>query len=111
MPLLIAKDAYPELDTRAYMKQLDRMALEVKGLIGETAEPSRQIAQLNHYLFEENSFKGNEDDYYNPRNSYLNDVLERKLGIPDYPLSCIHRNEQANRIANRRCGFPGTFYR
>lgn len=107
--LLIAKDAYPELDTRAYMKQLDRMALEVKGLIGETAEPSRQIAQLNHYLFEENSFKGNQDDYYNPRNSYLNDVLERKLGIP-ITLSVVYI-EMSKRIGLPivGVGFPGHF--
>ena len=107
--LLIAKGAYPELDTRAYMEQLDRMALEVKGQIGEIAEPSRQIAQLNHYLFEEKSFKGNQDDYYNPRNSYLNDVLERKLGIP-ITLSVLYI-ETSKRIGLpiAGVGFPGHF--
>ncbi len=107
--LLIAKDAYPELDTRAYMEQLDRMALEVKGQIGETTEPSRQIAQLNHYLFEEKSFKGNQDDYHNPRNSYLNDVLERKLGIP-ITLSVVYI-ETSKRIGLPivGVGFPGHF--
>ena len=107
--LLIAKDAYPELDTSTYMEQLSRMALEVKEQIGETTEPSRQIAQLNHYLFEEKAFKGNQDDYYNPRNSYLNDVLERKLGIP-ITLSVVYI-ETSKRIGLpiAGVGFPGHF--
>ena len=107
--LLIAKDIYPQLDTCAYMKLLDRMALEVNERIGEIVEPSSQIAQLNHYLFEEKAFKGNQDDYYNPRNSYLNDVLERKLGIP-ITLSVLYI-ETSKRIGLPIVGvsFPGHF--
>ncbi len=107
--LLIAKDTYPELDTYAYMELLDRMALDVNERIGEIAEPSRQIAQLNHYLFEEKAFKGNQDDYYNPQNSYLNDVLERKLGIP-ITLSVVYI-ETSKRIGLPivGVGFPGHF--
>lgn len=107
--LLIARDIYPELDTSAYMEQLDRMALDVLERIGETDEPSRQIAQLNHYLFEEKAFKGNQDDYYNPRNCYLNDVLERKLGIP-ITLSVVYI-ETSKRVGLpvAGVGFPGHF--
>ena len=107
--LLIAKDAYPELDTSTYMEQLNRMAQEVKEQIGETTEPSRQIAQLNHYLFEEIEFKGNQGDYYNPRNSYLNDVLERKLGIP-ITLSVVYiETSQRIGLPITGVGFPGHF--
>lgn len=107
--LLIAKDIYPELDTRAYTELLDRMALEVSERIGETTEPSRQITQLNKYLFEEKAFKGNQDDYYNPRNSYLNDVLDCKLGIP-ITLSVVYI-ETGKRIGLPivGVGFPGHF--
>ncbi len=107
--LLIAKDIYPELDTVAYMDLLDRMALEVKDRIGETKESSRQIARLNHYLFVEKAFQGNQEDYYNPRNSYLNDVLERKLGIP-ITLSVVYI-ETSKRIGLPITGvdFPGHF--
>ena len=107
--LLIAKDIYPELDTRIYMGLLDRMALEVNERIGDTTEPSLLIAQLNHYLFEEKAFKGNQDDYYNPRNSYLNDVMERKLGIP-ITLSVVYI-ETSKRIGLpiAGVGFPGHF--
>ncbi|MDE0300261.1 MAG: transglutaminase-like domain-containing protein [Candidatus Poribacteria bacterium] len=107
--LLIAKDAYPGLDTSTYMEQLDRMALEVRDQIGEATNPGRQIAQLNHYLFAEKSFKGNKDDYYNPQNSYLNDVLERKLGIP-ITLSVVYI-ETSKRIGLPivGVGFPGHF--
>ena len=108
--LLIAKDIYPQLDTGAYMELLDQMALEVKERIGETDEPSRQIAQLNHYLFEEKAFKGNQEDYYNPRNSYLNDVLDCKLGIP-ITLSVVYI-EMSKRIGLPivGVGFPGHFF-
>ena len=107
--LLIAKDIYPELDVSVYMDQLDKMALDVKERIGKIDEPGRQIALLNRYLFEEKAFKGNQDDYYNPRNSYLNDVLERKLGIP-ITLSIVYI-EIGKRIGLpiAGVGFPGHF--
>ncbi|MDE0043394.1 MAG: transglutaminase-like domain-containing protein [Candidatus Poribacteria bacterium] len=107
--LLIAKDTYPELDTVAYVELLDRMASEVKERIDGTDEPSRQIAHLNHYLFEEKAFGGDQEDYYNPRNSYLNDVLERKLGIP-ITLSVVYI-ETSKRIGLPivGVGFPGHF--
>ena len=107
--LLIAKDIYPELDTRAYMELLDQMALEAQERIGRSDEPSWQIAQLNHYLFEEKQFKGNQEDYYNPRNSCLNEVLERKLGIP-ITLSVVYI-ETSRRIGLPivGVGFPGHF--
>ena len=107
--LLIAKDIYPELDTSVYMEQLDQMALEAKERIGGIDEPSKQIARLNRYLFKEQAFKGNQDDYYNPRNSCLNDVLERKLGIP-ITLSVVYI-ETSKRIGLpiSGVGFPGHF--
>ena len=107
--LLIAKDAYPELDTNVYLEQLDQMAREVRERIGETEDSSEQITRLNHYLFEEEAFKGNQDDYYNPRNSYLNDVLDRKLGIP-ITLSVVYI-EVGKRMGLPivGVGFPGHF--
>ena len=79
--LAIAKSEYPDLDIEA---QLDRLAA-----LAEAARPARATAdalgrlhRLREYLFEEQGFAGNADDYYDPRNSYLNDVLDRRLGIP-----------------------------
>ena len=107
--LLIAKDAYPELDITVYLEKLDQMGEEAAARIDETTDLNAQIAGLNHYLFEEQGFTGNEDDYYDPRNSYLNDVLERRLGLP-ITLSIVYI-EIGNRIGLRLVGigFPGHF--
>ena len=107
--LLIAKDAYPELDITVYLEKLDQMGEEAKAQIGGTTDLSAQIADLNHYLFEKQGFSGNDEDYYDPRNSYLNDVLDRKLGLP-ITLSIVYI-EVGNRIGLRLVGigFPGHF--
>jgi regulator of sirC expression with transglutaminase-like and TPR domain len=107
--LLIARDVYPHLKIDVYLRQLDQMAAELRKRIPEKADSSEQINHLNHYLFEEQGFKGNRDDYYNPRNSYLNDVLERKLGIP-ITLSIVYM-EVGKRIGLPLVGigFPGHF--
>lgn len=107
--LLIAKDVYPELDITVYLEKLDQMGKEAKAQIGGTADLNAQVADLNHYLFEKKGFAGNEDDYYDPRNSYLNDVLDRKLGLP-ITLSIVYI-EIGNRLGLRLVGigFPGHF--
>ena len=80
--LLIAQEAYPNLDIAAYLHRLDTMAAEVKHQLGLELDPRRIVATLNAYLFDTQGFYGNQEDYYDPRNSFLNDVLERKTGIP-----------------------------
>ena len=80
--LLIAREAYPRLDPAVYLQQLDRMATTVRPVLEAAPTTVERLEVLNHYLFVELGFKGNQEDYYNPRNSYLNDVLERRLGIP-----------------------------
>jgi regulator of sirC expression with transglutaminase-like and TPR domain len=69
---LIAAHAYPDLDVAAECKRLDELA---------SACPP-DLDGLRRYLFQELGFRGNEDDYGDPRNSFLNDVLDRRLGIP-----------------------------
>jgi regulator of sirC expression with transglutaminase-like and TPR domain len=107
--LLIAKDAYPELDIDTYVQHLNQMGEEAHAQIGKTTDSGAQIAGLNHYLFEIQGFSGNQDDYYNPQNSYLNDVLERKLGIP-ITLSIVYI-EVGRRLGLSLfgVGFPGHF--
>jgi regulator of sirC expression with transglutaminase-like and TPR domain len=80
--LLIAREAYPRLDPEVYLRQLDRMAAAVRPLLQSAPTTAERLDLLSHYLFVELGFKGNQKDYYDPRNSYLNDVLERRLGIP-----------------------------
>lgn len=107
--LYIAQEAYPDLDTDAYLNALDTMADEVRERLPKEPYPLKIIGVLNHYLFEDLGFQGNTQDYYNPRNSFLNEVLERRTGIP-ITLSLIYL-EVAKRIEFPMAGvgMPGHF--
>jgi len=93
--LLLARTEYPALDLPAQMARLDALAARARCDPGQS--PHANIARLNRLLFEEENFTGNEED--DPRNSYLNDVLDRKLGIP-ITLSLVYQE------VARRCGLP-----
>ena len=80
--LEIAMDAYPDLNPEAWLEQISNLADRVRDRCAPQAKPRQILGQINWVLFVEEQFKGNSDDYYDPRNSYLNDVLERKLGLP-----------------------------
>src|SRR5579885_1438360 len=105
--LLIAANEYPDLDPAKYLDRLDIMARNVGP--GGGADPLETIARINHYLYEEEGFSGNSEDYYDPRNSFLNEVLDRKTGIP-ITLSTIYL-EIANRLKLPLVGvgLPGHF--
>lgn len=79
--LLLAKVRYPEIDAKACRDTLDTLAEKVRPLVKE-ASPKEQLRTLSRFLFEGERFRGNWEDYFDPQNSYLNKVLERKLGIP-----------------------------
>jgi regulator of sirC expression with transglutaminase-like and TPR domain len=80
LALLLARDEYPGLDVEAYLAELDGMAHEAKPHLRGRLE--KRVAGLCRYLFHDLGFRGNQSDYYDPRNSYLNDVLDRRTGIP-----------------------------
>jgi regulator of sirC expression with transglutaminase-like and TPR domain len=76
--LAVARLEHPDLDEAHELKRLDALAARVgPGRGGEAA-----LERLRRFLFEEEGFRGNDGQYYDPRNSCLNDVLDRKLGIP-----------------------------
>ncbi|MCC6875970.1 MAG: tetratricopeptide repeat protein [Sandaracinaceae bacterium] len=79
--LLIAKEARPELDVAHELSRIDALAAEL-GPQDAKAPPARQAKFLSTFLFERLGFRGNEDDYLDPRNSYLDEVLTRRTGIP-----------------------------
>ncbi|UCH53918.1 MAG: transglutaminase family protein, partial [Pseudomonadota bacterium] len=97
--LLLAKDEYPALDVGAYLARLDRLGADLRARIPENSPLEQTILALNAFLFEEHGFLGNTDNYYDPRNSFLNEVLDRKLGIP-ITLSIIYME------IGRRVGLP-----
>jgi regulator of sirC expression with transglutaminase-like and TPR domain len=80
--LLIARDEYPDLDIAAYESLCDGFERDLRPRIEKVEEVQPRLAAVNRFLFDELGFSGNQQDYYDPRNSYINDVLDRKLGIP-----------------------------
>jgi len=107
--LLIAEDQYPGVDIAGCIAKLDAMAATVRGRLALDAFPEQKVAALNHYLFGELGFRGNVGAYYDPRNSYLNEVLERRTGIP-ITLSIVYL-EVGRRLGLQLQGvsFPGHF--
>jgi regulator of sirC expression with transglutaminase-like and TPR domain len=106
--LTIALTDYPNLDIAAYLARIDRLALEVAQRC-PSGDVYQSVAELNDILFKHHGFRGNKEDYYDPKNSFLNEVLERKQGIP-ITLSVLYM-EVAQRIgiALDGVGFPGHF--
>jgi len=107
--LVMALEEYPELDISEYLRQIDMLAARAEVLIGIDRTPVNVIEGINETLFVQEGLRGNTEDYFDPRNSYLNEVLDRKLGIP-ISLSVLYM-EVAKRIGFtvRGVGFPGHF--
>jgi regulator of sirC expression with transglutaminase-like and TPR domain len=78
--LLLALDEYPDLDVEAYLAELDGMAHEARRYV--RGDLAARVTGLCRYLFHEMGFHGNAREYYDARNSYLNEVLDRRTGIP-----------------------------
>ncbi len=107
--LTVALEEYPGLRIQDYLRRLDILAARAEALIGVDRMAVNVIESINEVLFVQEGLRGNSKDYYDPRNSYLNEVLDRKLGIP-ISLSIIYL-ELAKRInfAADGVGFPGHF--
>ena len=109
--LLIAKDEYPDLDVHSNLKKIDKLAQKVSSQLTIFHKRSilTIIQQINVVLFEQEGFYGNLRDYYDPRNSFLNEVLDRRTGIP-ITLSLVYI-EIGKRLGLDffGIGFPGHF--
>lgn len=80
LSLLLARDEYPNLDVDAYLSELAGMAHDARSALHGSLDS--RVRGLCRYLFHDMGFRGNQKDYYNARNSYLNEVLDRRTGIP-----------------------------
>jgi regulator of sirC expression with transglutaminase-like and TPR domain len=107
--LLIGAEEYPQLRVSAYLDKIARLAEELRDVIGGEIQPARVVERCNNFFFEALRFRGNADDYYDPRNSYLNEVLDRRLGIP-ITLSVVYVavGERAG-LPVKGVGMPGHF--
>jgi regulator of sirC expression with transglutaminase-like and TPR domain len=80
--LLIAAEEYDDLDVDDYLGRIEDIAATLRRRLRSDISPTETLISLNRYLFDELGFSGNASDYYDPRNSFLNEVIDRKLGIP-----------------------------
>ena len=105
--------AYPDLDVPAALYRIDSMGQEVAQLAKKSLttprRPTHIIDKINDYLFNVHKFKANTDDYYNPMNSYLNVVTERKTGIPITLAILYVRVARAVNFKMHPVNFPGHF--
>src|SRR5579863_6516218 len=97
--LTIARTEYPDLDIELYVARVDELARLAEARISDVGDAAQTIAAISNVLFQEAGLRGNREDYYDPRNSFLNDVLDRCLGIP-ITLALIYME------VGRRLGFP-----
>jgi regulator of sirC expression with transglutaminase-like and TPR domain len=80
--LAIAQEEYPQVLPEPYLRRLDEFAERVRDRLADEGAPLVLLQEVSRVLFEEDRFRGNSAQYYDPRNSFLNDVLDRRLGIP-----------------------------
>jgi regulator of sirC expression with transglutaminase-like and TPR domain len=97
--LALAADFHPRLDAAAYLARLDVLAEQAAQALRPTRDDAERVDALIEQLFEREGFRGNSEDYYDPRNSFLNDVLDRRVGIP-ITLALIYVE------VGRRCRLP-----
>lgn len=107
--LLISELYHPDLDVDLYLRRLEGLAMSAISEIPRDASLVERLTALNRYLFDKEGFSGNMDDYYDPRNSFIDQVLDRRIGIP-ISLSLIYL-EVARQVGIPAfgVGFPGHF--
>lgn len=97
--LALAAEFHPRLDAASYLARLDVLAEQAAGALRPARDDAERVEALIEHLFGREGFRGNSDDYYDPRNSFLNDVLDRRTGIP-ITLALIYVE------VGRRCQLP-----
>lgn len=106
--MAIARLRYPDLDVALYLGEIDAIGRGARGMLAQFSEDD-PIAVLNVLLFEEEGFDGDRENYYDPRNLFLNDVLDRRRGIPiTLALLYIAAGRSAG-VDVCGVGFPGHF--
>ena len=106
---VLASEEYEQLDVAAQIRRLDRLGEQANELLFGIDDPVDRLAGLTTFLFEDCAFEGNQDDYYDPRNSYLHEVLDRRVGIPiSLSVICIEVGRRAG-VPLTGIGFPTHF--
>lgn len=73
---------YPDLEIEKYIEKISKIGMSLKESVSDVKNPTYLISMLNEHLFENLGYGGDDEDYYNPKNNFLNEVLDRKTGLP-----------------------------
>ena len=73
---------YPDLEIEKYIEKITKMGMSLKESVSDVKNPTYLISMLNEHLFENLGYSGDDDDYYNPKNNFLNEVIDKKTGLP-----------------------------
>jgi len=107
--LLIAGIEYPDLEVERYVHEIRKWADDIRRTLTIDLNIRYTLSHINHYLYTELGFTGNSDDYYDPRNSFLNEVMDRRLGTP-ITLSVIYMEiGRQLKLPIHGVSFPGHF--
>lgn len=104
-----ARDAYPTLDEQAFYEPIEIMAEEARPRIAAHADDEARARALLDFLFDELGFQGDERTYHDPRNSYLNEVIARRTGIPITLAVLLMAVGRRAGLEIEGIGFPGHF--
>ncbi|MEZ4446589.1 MAG: transglutaminase-like domain-containing protein [Polyangiaceae bacterium] len=107
--LAIALDEYPELDASRYLEILDVWADQCRVAVEAGRDLPAKILAINRLVYDELGFRGNAEDYYDPRNSFLSDVVERRRGIPISLAVVLMALGRRLDVPIEGVGFPGHF--
>ncbi len=105
----VAQDEYPQLDVQSVLAEVDRLAGKLKARLPADATALMRLRALSRYFFVELGFAGNVNNYYDRRNSYLNDVLTQRRGIPITLALLYCELAQQLGLTARGVSFPGHF--
>jgi len=107
--LVIALEEYPALQIDRYLEQIDRWSVAIRERVEGSHDVERIVEEINRFLYEQEGFHGEADDYYDPRNAFLNEVLDRHAGLP-IALSIVYI-EISRRLGIQMTGvsLPGRF--
>lgn len=107
--LLLARTEYPSISLEGYRALLDSFANEAREAVATVDHVEGKIAAINSVLFEKLGFCGNEENYYDPRNSYLNQVIDRRTGNPIGICMIYLAVAKRLRLPIAGIGMPGHF--
>ncbi len=107
--LIIALEQYPALDVSSYLDRMSEWSRAIRDRVHGSSDVERMVAAINEFLFEQEGFHGEADDYYDPRYSFLNEVIDGHAGLP-ITLSIVYL-EISRRVGIETVGIaiPGHF--